>query len=104
MCYIITHWEHLKVKVWELFETSVGRDDLGQCAKNMGNVSSSDAWPENLGFPKIRGTILRVPIIRILVYWGPPNLGNYHLFPFPIHPTLKTRRYCEPSRQVGKGL
>ena len=25
---------------------------------------------DNLGFPKIRGTILGVPIIRIVVYWG----------------------------------
>ena len=35
------------------------------------------------GFPKIRGTILGVPIIRIIVfwglYWGSPILGNYHL-------------------------
>ena len=31
-------------------------------------------------FPKIRGTILGVPILRIIVYWGPPILGNYHSF------------------------
>ena len=35
------------------------------------------------GFPKIRGTIWGVPIIRIIVfwglYWGPPILGNYHM-------------------------
>ena len=34
------------------------------------------------GFPKIRGTMLGVPIIRIIVYWGlywgPLILGNYH--------------------------
>ena len=41
-----------------------------------------DIW----GFPKIRGTILGVPIIRIIVYsilgsrLGSPHLGNYHLF------------------------
>ena len=39
----------------------------------------SDMW----GFPKIRGTILGVPIIRIIVfrglYWGEPTLGNYHV-------------------------
>ena len=33
------------------------------------------------GFPKIRGTILGVPITRIIVFsglhWGPPILGNY---------------------------
>ena len=36
------------------------------------------------GFPKIRGTILGVPIIRIIIYWGlywgPPILGNYHIY------------------------
>ena len=35
------------------------------------------------GFPKIRGTPLGVPIIRTIVfwglYWGPLNLGNYHI-------------------------
>ena len=35
-------------------------------------------------FPKIRGTILGVPIIRTIVvwglYWGPPILGNYHMY------------------------
>ena len=34
-------------------------------------------------FPKIRGTLLGVPIIRTIVfgglYWGPLILGNYHL-------------------------
>ena len=34
-------------------------------------------------FPKIRGTLLRVPKIGIIVfwglYWGPLILGNYHL-------------------------
>ena len=36
-----------------------------------------------MGFPKIRGTILGVPIIRTIVfwglYWGPPIKGNYHV-------------------------
>ena len=35
------------------------------------------------GFPKIRDTILGVPIIRTIVfwglYWGPPILGNYQV-------------------------
>ena len=35
------------------------------------------------GFPKIRGTVLGVPIIRIIVfwsrYWGSLILGNYHV-------------------------
>ena len=34
------------------------------------------------GVPKIRGTFLGVPIIRIIIflglYWGPPILGSYH--------------------------
>ena len=38
-----------------------------------------DIW----GFPKIRGTSLGVPIIRIILfwglYWGPLILGNYHM-------------------------
>ena len=38
---------------------------------------------QGLGFPKIRGTFLGVPIIRTVVfwglYWGPPILGNYHI-------------------------
>ena len=37
----------------------------------------------NMGFPKIRGTILGFPIIRTRIYWGlywgPPILGNYHM-------------------------
>ena len=40
------------------------------------------SWGTMWGFPKIRGTILGVPIIRTIVlsglYWGPLNLGNYH--------------------------
>ena len=35
-------------------------------------------------FPKIRGTILVVPIIRTIVYWGLYGgtliLGNYYMF------------------------
>ena len=35
------------------------------------------------GFPKIRGAILGVPVIRTIVfwglYWGPLILGIYHL-------------------------
>ena len=41
----------------------------------------------HIGFPKIRDTILEVPIIRIrriVVFWGPcggsPILANYHIF------------------------
>ena len=34
-------------------------------------------------FPKIRGTILGVPVIRTIVfwalYWGPPILGKYQM-------------------------
>ena len=35
------------------------------------------------GFHKIGGTLLGVPILRIIIfwglYWGPPILGNYHM-------------------------
>ena len=35
------------------------------------------------GFTKIRGTILGVPIVRTIVYWGlywgPLIFGNYHI-------------------------
>ena len=35
------------------------------------------------GVSKIGGTILEIPIIRTIVfwglYWGPPILGNYHV-------------------------
>ena len=31
------------------------------------------------GFPKIRGTLFGDPHIRIIVWWGPPILRNYHI-------------------------
>ena len=35
------------------------------------------------GFPKIRGTLLGIPIVRTIVFWGlywdSPILGNYHV-------------------------
>ena len=45
------------------------------------DISSSQAtW----GFPKIRGTLLGVPVIRTIVsgglYWVNLILGNYHLY------------------------
>ena len=43
---------------------------------------------QGLGFPKIRGTFLGVPIIRTIVclglYWGPVILGNYHIANKPV--------------------
>ena len=43
------------------------------------NVDPHATW----GFPKIRGAILGVPIIRTIVFWGlywdPPILGNSHI-------------------------
>ena len=42
-----------------------------------------EATIQDLGFPKIRGTILGFPIIRITMFWGldwgPPNERNHHL-------------------------
>ena len=44
------------------------------------------------GCPKIRGTFLGVPIIRIIVfwglYWGPLILGNYQLPHINIYPYI----------------
>ena len=34
---------------------------------------------DNGGFSKIRGTFLEIPIIRIVMYWGPLILGNCQL-------------------------
>ena len=58
------------------------RASAGPCTRSVKLISSSvdrGIW----GFPKIRGTILGVPIIRTIVYWGlywgPLFLGNYHL-------------------------
>ena len=51
-----------------------------------------DIW----GFPKIRGTLLEVPIIRTIVFWGlhwgPPILGNYHMVPNSRYFTDGVRR------------
>ena len=59
------------------------------------------------GFPKIRGTILGVPLIRAIVYWGlylgPPILGNYqtlnpklcgHFFMSSLGYRENTARWC----------
>ena len=49
----------------------------------------ADVW----GFPKIRGTILGVPIIRTIVvwgiYWGSLILGNYRVCQVTIHAGLQ---------------
>ena len=43
-------------------------------------------------FPKIRDTLLGVPIIRLIVfwglYWGPPIQGNYHIGTTRIYPLI----------------
>ena len=44
---------------------------------------SNDLKPK-WGFPKTRGTLLGVPIIRTIVYWGPLILGNYQIIPNPM--------------------
>ena len=50
------------------------------------------------GFPKIMGTLLGVPIIRVIVfwglYWGPLILGNYYMY---IH-TLETASCFSSAR------
>ena len=55
------------------------------------------------GFPKIRGTFLGVPIVRIIIfldlYWGPLVLGNYHLGGFCTlrTPKLKPQTTLNPK-------
>ena len=48
------------------------------------------------GFPKIRGTISRVPIMRAIVFWGlycgPLILGNFHVFP-RVEPSICSWRW-----------
>ena len=50
-----------------------------------------------LGIPKIRGTLLGVPIRRVIVFgglhWGPFILGNYHLFEIPFESCLDPIRW-----------
>ena len=47
------------------------------------NLIDHDGPTDTWGFLKIRGTILAVPIIRIIIFWGPhwdpPIYGNYHM-------------------------
>ena len=57
-----------------------------------------------MGVPKIRGTLVGVPIIRTIVFWGlcwgPPILGNYHIGMQKVHgcgrssEELQQARYC----------
>ena len=53
------------------------------------------------GFPKIGGTLLGVPIIRILVFWGlhwgPLILGNYQVSFFRILSPVKDMWIAEES-------
>ena len=56
-------------------------------------------------FPKIMGTILGVPIIRTIVfgglYWGPPILGNYHIYTRHLRPhVFVTSPYMPPKKLV----
>ena len=42
------------------------------------SVKNQDYSPKWV-FPKIRGTILGGRIIRSLIFWGPPILGNFQM-------------------------
>ena len=48
----------------------------GEC---LGEVCEIPRYIVICGFPKIRGTFLGVPMIRIILFWGPVVLGNYHI-------------------------
>ena len=64
----------LEVKVPQL------KSLLGCLPRNLTEVTIMGIW----GFPKIRGTFLGVPIVRIIVfgglYWGSPIQGKYTWF------------------------
>ena len=71
----------LKLKPVSRVTLSASRESLQAVVHRSLQVLKTPIW----GFPKIRGTLLGVPIIRIVVYWGlywgPPILGNYHIAP-----------------------
>ena len=60
-----------------------GLGSVGLCCRTDHILLRSAGRTNIWGFPKIRGTILRVPILKILKSWGPywglPILGNYHI-------------------------
>ena len=68
----------------------------GRVAPYHSGIWSLGIW----GFPKIRGAILGVPIVRAVIFWGllwgllwgPPILGNYHIIVFAI-PKQHTVKY-----------
>ena len=66
------------------------RHRLGSC------IVAAAIW----GFPKIRGTILGVPIMRTIVFGGsilgPLVLGNYHLI--SLHAATSHRGPSPPAR------
>ena len=79
---------------FEPFAGSVVGNDCGRVGKECHNepYTALEGDPRSLhtsvrvsyvGFPKIRGTFLGVPILRIIVfwglYWGPLILGKYHV-------------------------
>ena len=49
-------------------------------------------FQHDMGVRNIRGTLLRVLIKRIIVFWGPPIVGNYHIIPVGDH--LNRRVQC----------
>ena len=57
---------------------------MGSKHPEAGPASTNSPEPLSIWrIPKTRGTLLGVPILRIIVYWGlywgPPILGNYHI-------------------------
>ena len=60
------------------------------------------------GFPKIRGTLLGVPIIRIIVfwglYWGPLILGNYQIRRKQDEPQFHVDDHVECKMQMLKRI
>ena len=53
---------------------------------------------EMWGFLKSKGTVVGVPIIRTIIYWGPPILGK---LPWIMNPDLRACKRVSYTRPVG---
>ena len=80
-------WKAVSSSRWQvLIRSTASRKEISALQCKLGKPLCG-LWLGDLdqiwGFPKIRGTIMGVPIIRIIVYWGlywgALILGNYHV-------------------------
>ena len=67
----------MRVRAIHLIDIAYGGETCGAHHKEV------LGWYRYMGFPKVRGTFLGVPIIRTIMfwglYWGPLIVGNYHI-------------------------